>query len=94
MSESKSLVDQIDEFNVMIDDLENIEVTLDDKDLALLLLNSLPKGYENFRDTMIYGRQTTITLEKVKSLIKTKRLQKNQNKRDEGLTKKEIEDHW
>lgn len=61
----------------MVDDLENIEVILGDEDIALLLLNSLPKRYEDFRDTMIYGRQTMITLEEVKSPCKTKELQKN-----------------
>lgn len=40
----------------MVDNLENIEVILEYEDKALLLLNSLPKGYENFKDTTIYGR--------------------------------------
>lgn len=53
----------------------------DDEDLVLFTVNSLPKGYQNFRDTMIYGIHTTITIEEVKSPYRTKELQKNQDKR-------------
>lgn len=42
MGDEKSVSEQIDEFNKIVDDLENIEVTLDDEDRALMLLNSIP----------------------------------------------------
>lgn len=67
----------------MVDYQGNIEVILGDKDFALLLLNSLPKGYENFKDTMIYEKQTSITLYEIMSFCKTKELRKNQEKKEE-----------
>ena len=83
MTESKSVMEQIAEFNKIIDDLENIEVKLEDEDKALLLINSLPKKYENFKDTMLYGKDQDITLEEVQAAIRTKELQKLQDSRSE-----------
>ncbi|KAE8683864.1 hypothetical protein F3Y22_tig00111166pilonHSYRG00202 [Hibiscus syriacus] len=56
MHEEKSISEQIDEFTKIIDDLENIDVKMEDEDKALLLLNSIPKSYEHFKDAMLYGR--------------------------------------
>ena len=74
--EDKSLLEQLDEFNKSIDDLENIDVSLGDEDKAIILLNALPKSYEQLKDAMLYGRERTITLEEVQSALKTKDLQK------------------
>lgn len=76
MTEDKTVSEQIDVFNKIIYDLENIEVKLDDEDKALTLLNSIPKCYEHFKDAMIYGREQTISLEEVQSAIKAKELQR------------------
>ena len=46
MQEDRSVEEQVDEFNKLILDLENIDVTVEDEDQALLLLNSLPKLYQ------------------------------------------------
>lgn len=81
MHEDKSFSEQIDEFNKIIDDLENISVKMDDDDKTLLLLNSIPKSYEQFKDAMLYGRAQTITLEEVQSLIRAKELQKKHEMR-------------
>lgn len=53
-----------------------MEVKLQDEDKAILLLNALPKGYDNLVDAMLYGRHTTITLDEVVSALKTKELKK------------------
>jgi len=42
MMPRKTLEDYIDDFNKIILDLENIEIKMDEKDQALLLLRSLP----------------------------------------------------
>jgi len=42
MIEDKVLAEQLDMFNKLILDLENINVMIDDEDQALLLLCSLP----------------------------------------------------
>jgi len=52
MVESKATMEQLTEFNKILDDLENIEVQLEDEDKAILLLYALPKSFESFKDTM------------------------------------------
>ena len=39
-------------------DLEGLGVTVADEDQALILLCSLPSLFENFVDTMLFGRET------------------------------------
>ncbi|TXG55667.1 hypothetical protein EZV62_020923 [Acer yangbiense] len=69
MNENKSLTDGIDEFTKLIQDLESVGVVkIEDEDLAIILLNSLPKGLEHFVDTLKYGRQT-LKFEEVQSAI-------------------------
>jgi len=57
MVESKAIVEQIMEFNKILDDLENIEVHLEDEDKDILLLCALPRSFESFKDTMLYGKK-------------------------------------
>ena len=72
MNESKPLSDGIDDFTKLVQDLESVGVTnIEDEDRAIILLNSLPKGFEHFVDTLKYGRQT-LKFEEVKSTIKAK----------------------
>lgn len=61
-------------FNKSIDDLENIDVSLGVEDEAIILLNALPKSYEQLKDAMMYGRERTIILEEFQSALKTKDL--------------------
>ena len=76
MVESKSITEQLAEFNKIIDDLANIDVNLEDEDKALDLLCTLPKSYESFKDTMLYGKEVAVTLEEVQSALRTKELTK------------------
>ncbi|PON41343.1 Zinc finger, CCHC-type [Parasponia andersonii] len=84
MNEEKSISDQIDKFNKIIDDLENIEIKLEDEDKALILLNALPKAYEHFKDAMLYGREQTITLDEVQSAVKAKELPRKKEGKEEN----------
>ena len=52
MTEEKTMSNQIDDFNKIIDDLENIYIKMEVKDQALMLLNAMPKTYEHFKDAM------------------------------------------
>ncbi|GJZ59552.1 retrovirus-related pol polyprotein from transposon TNT 1-94 [Tanacetum coccineum] len=64
MHSSKKLSEHIDEFNKLIGDLANIDIDIDDEDQALMLLTSLPSSYDNFVETLLYGREP-LTLEDV-----------------------------
>ena len=63
MIESRTATEQLNDFNKILDDLENIEVKLKEEDKALLLLNSLPKSFEHFKDEILFGKDQDITLE-------------------------------
>ena len=56
LEEGKPLKPHLDEFYSIVMDLQNIDVKLDDKDLAIYLLCSLPPSYKHFRETLLYGR--------------------------------------
>ncbi|GJR57072.1 retrovirus-related pol polyprotein from transposon TNT 1-94 [Tanacetum coccineum] len=75
MSESTQVKDHLDTFNRIILDLQGVGVKVDDEDQALILLCSLPGSYENFVDTMLYGR-TTISVNDVKDALLSKELKR------------------
>ena len=87
--ESKAIMEQLTEFKKILDDLENIEVHLEDEDKVILLLCALPRSFETFKDTMLYGKEGIITLEEVQAALRTKELTKSKDLRDgengEGL---------
>ena len=76
MVKSKPIMEQLMEFNKIIDDLANIDVNLKDEDKTLHLLCALPISFENFKDTMLCGKEGTITLEEVQAALRTKELTK------------------
>ncbi|GKB13698.1 hypothetical protein Tco_1251058 [Tanacetum coccineum] len=84
MSPNTKLGDHIDEFNKLILDLANIDIEIEDKDEALMLLTTLPLSYENF--VLLYGREF-LTMEDVLATLNSRDLKK----RTEG-TKEEIGD--
>ncbi|GKB23390.1 zinc finger, CCHC-type containing protein [Tanacetum coccineum] len=86
MSPSTKLGDHIDEFNKLILDLANIDIEIEDEDQALMLVRSLPSSYENFMETLLYGRES-VTMEDVLATLNSRELKK----RTEG-TKEETGD--
>lgn len=52
MTDSMTVSENLDEFNELILDLENIEIQRDEEDKAIIVLNSLPQTYSVFVDTM------------------------------------------
>ena len=79
MVDNKSIVEQLTEFHKIIDDLENIEVKIDDEDKGLLLLSSLPRSFEHFKDALLYGKEGTITLDEVQTAVKSKEFSKSKD---------------
>ena len=49
--EDKGILEKLEDFSKVIDDLENIDVTIGD-DKAILLLNALPKSYDGMPSYM------------------------------------------
>ncbi|XP_052174285.1 retrovirus-related Pol polyprotein from transposon TNT 1-94 isoform X1 [Diospyros lotus] len=74
MQEVQKLQNHIDEFNKLCLDLENLSISYEEKDKALILLHSLPKSYEHFVDILKHGRDT-ISLKDVIGAINSKDLQ-------------------
>ncbi|GJS69243.1 hypothetical protein Tco_0702084 [Tanacetum coccineum] len=68
---STKLGDHIDEFNKLILELANIDIESEDEDLALMLLTSLPSSYENFVETLLYGRESS-TMEDVLATLNSR----------------------
>ncbi|KAG7554353.1 GAG-pre-integrase domain [Arabidopsis suecica] len=95
MSENLSIEGNIDEFLHIIADLENTNVLISDEDQAILLLMSLPKPFDQLRDTLKYGSgRTTLTLDEVIAATYSKELEFGSNKKSikgqaEGLYVKE-----
>lgn len=56
----------MDEFNSIVMDLHNINVQLDDEDLAIILLYSLSASFKHFCETFFHGMDELV-LEDVKS---------------------------
>nr|GEU75986.1 zinc finger, CCHC-type [Tanacetum cinerariifolium] len=86
MSPGTKLSDHIDVFNKLILDLANIDIDIEDEDWALILLTSLPSSYENFMETLLYGRES-LTMKDVLETMNSRELKK----RTEGI-KKEADD--
>ncbi|GJR57614.1 putative polyprotein [Tanacetum coccineum] len=63
---NSALKDHLDSLNSILMDLKNVEVKIDDEDVALILLVSLPPSFENFVNSFVVGKDT-ITLEDVRS---------------------------
>ena len=78
MREGTPIQEHLDEFNKIVMDMKNNDIKLDDEDLALIVLCSLPESYENFVNSMLYGRES-ITLEDVKASLNSAALRTKLN---------------
>lgn len=75
MDETKELRRHLDDFNKIILDLNILGVKFDEEEQAIILLSSLPKPYEHFVDTILYGKDI-LTMSEVNSALSSKELQK------------------
>jgi hypothetical protein len=95
MQEGMPLYDYLDEFNKILMDLKNIDIQVDDEDQALILLCSLPDLFDNFVNSMSYGRDT-ISLTNVKFALNSIKLrirlnEKGSDNQVEGFLKERLE---
>lgn len=68
MAEGSSLSSHLYTFKELVCNLENMDVKYEDDDLTLFLLSSLPDSYSNFRDTIMYSRDTLVLDEVITAL--------------------------
>jgi len=68
MRENMYVKAHLDEFNKIIMDMKNIDIKIDDKDQAIIVLCSLPASYEHFVTTLLYGNDI-ISMEDVKASL-------------------------
>ncbi|GKB35942.1 zinc finger, CCHC-type containing protein [Tanacetum coccineum] len=83
MYPGKSQSEHINEFHKLVGDLAAIDTAISDEDQAFLLLTSLPSSYDNFVETLLYGRDT-LKLEDVLATLNSKELQKMTKAKDDG----------
>ena len=73
MKEGRPLKEHLDELNSILMELREIDVKMEDEDLAMILLASLPPSYENFVSSLSVGKDSII-LEEVKSSFYSREL--------------------
>ncbi|GJQ95744.1 zinc finger, CCHC-type containing protein [Tanacetum coccineum] len=79
----KSRSEHIDEFQKLVGNLVAIDTAISDEDQALLSLTSLPSSYDNFVDTLLYGRDT-LKLKDVLATLNSRELQKMTEAKGDG----------
>jgi len=67
------LKEHLDKLYFVLTELHNIDVKMEDKDLAMIFLASLPPSYENFVSSLSVGKDSII-LEEVKSSFYSREL--------------------
>ena len=76
MQEGMSLREHLDQLNSILLDLRNIDIKINDEDVALILLVSLPLSYENFMESFISGKDS-LSVEEVRSALHSRELRHN-----------------
>nr|GEU34698.1 zinc finger, CCHC-type [Tanacetum cinerariifolium] len=89
-------ISEIEAFNKLILDLANIDIEIKDEDPTLMLLTSLPSSYENFVETLLYGRES-LKMEDVLATLNSRELKKRtkgtKEEAGDGLYVRERSDH-
>jgi hypothetical protein len=75
LQEGGSASTHLSVFKEIIADLQSMEVKYEDGDLGLILLCSMPSSFANFRDTILYSRDT-LTVNKVYEALQAKQKMK------------------
>jgi len=81
MKEGTAVLEYLNFFNKVINELLAIDVKIDEEDKALILLNSLPESYDHIMTTMLYGKETLI-LEEVTPTLLSNEIRKRSNQEE------------
>ncbi|XP_025982149.1 uncharacterized protein LOC114391650 [Glycine soja] len=73
MKEGASLKEHLDELNSILMELRDIDLKMEDEDVTMILLASLPPSFENFVGSLTVGKDCII-LEEVKSSLFSREL--------------------
>ena len=75
MTKTTPVKEHVNNFNRIILDLQGVGVKIEEEDQAIILLCSLSNSYENFVDSMLYGRDT-LSVGDVKDVLQSKELKR------------------
>ena len=78
MNEGTMVLEHLNFFNKIINELLTVDVKIYEEDKALILLSSLPESYDHIVTTMLYGKKTLI-LEEVTSAHLSNEIRKRPN---------------
>ena len=76
MKEGTTVLEHLNFFNKIINELLTVDIKIDKEDKALILLSSLPESYDHIVTTILYGKETII-LEEVTSTLLSNEIRKN-----------------
>ena len=80
MNKKTTVLEHLNFFNKVINELLAVDVEIDEEDMAMILLSSLPQSYDHIVTTMLYSKKTFI-LEEIVSTLLSNGLEKGQIKR-------------
>ncbi|KAA0036441.1 hypothetical protein E5676_scaffold360G00940 [Cucumis melo var. makuwa] len=84
MDQSKSLEENLNKFQKIVVDLNNINEKISDENQAIILLNSLPETYREVKAAIKYGRDS-LTMSIVLDALKTRYLEIKKERKDGEL---------
>ena len=82
MKEGTSVLEHLNFFNKVISELLAVDVNIDEKDKALILLSSLPESYDHIITTILYGKKTII-LKEITSTLLSNEIKKRLNQKEQ-----------
>ena len=82
MNERTTVLEYLNFFNKVINELLAVDVKIDEGDKALIFLSSLPQSYDHIVTTMLYGKETLI-LEEVTSTLSYNEIRKISNQEEQ-----------
>ena len=77
MQEGSDLAEHVNVFNQLVADLEKVDVKIDDEDMAIVLLCSLPDSYDHLVTTLTYGKEKVQVDDVVSALLSHEQRKKN-----------------